>query len=63
MNPVLSALAPVVVLVALGVLVGRLRWVGAASVKELSNLVFLVLTPALLFRTSARHSSARTSCA
>ena len=54
MNPVASALAPVVVLVGLGVRVARLRWVGAASIKELSNLVFLVLTPALLFRTMSR---------
>lgn len=51
MNPVFSALAPVVLLIALGFAVGRLGWIRQAAVKDLSNLVFLVLTPALLFRT------------
>lgn len=30
---------------------GRVRWIGAEGAKDLSNLVFLVLTPALMFRT------------
>jgi predicted permease len=30
---------------------GRARWLKAESTKDLSNLVFLVLTPALMFRT------------
>ena len=30
---------------------GRRGWIRATSVKDLSNLVFMVLTPALLFRT------------
>lgn len=47
-------MGPVIVLVAIGVLVARLRWVGAPAVKDLSNLVFLVLTPALLFRTMSK---------
>lgn len=38
-------------LVAAGYGAGRRGWIGAASVKDLSNLVFLLLTPALLFRT------------
>lgn len=50
-SPVLSSLFPVVVLIAAGYLAGRLRWVGAAAVKDLSNLIFLLLAPALLFRT------------
>ena len=38
-------------LIAIGFLAGRRRWIGAAGVKDLSNLVFVVLTPPLLFRT------------
>ena len=36
---------------AIGFIAGRLQWIRDASVKDLSNLVFLVLIPALLFRT------------
>lgn len=50
----LESLLPVVFLIATGVLVGRLRWVGPATARELSNLVFMLLTPALLFRTMSR---------
>lgn len=41
-------------LIALGHFVGRRRWVGPTAVKDLSNLVFLVLSPALLFRTMSQ---------
>jgi predicted permease len=44
----------VVVLIAIGLAAGRRRWIGAAAVKELSNLVFIVLAPALLFRTMSK---------
>lgn len=37
-------------LIAAGFLAGRLRWVGGGAVKDLSNLIFLLLAPALLFR-------------
>ena len=50
-HPVLSALLPVVLLILLGFGVGRAKLVRPESVRDLSNLVFLVLTPALLFRT------------
>ncbi len=50
----IESLLPVVFLIATGVLVGRLRWVGPATARELSNLVFMLLTPALLFRTMSR---------
>ncbi|RYX90260.1 MAG: AEC family transporter [Comamonadaceae bacterium] len=50
-HPVVLSLFPVVLLIAIGWLAGRKRWIGTASVKDLSNLVFVVLTPALLFRT------------
>jgi len=50
-HPVLSALIPVVVLIAIGFMAGRWRWIGQVGAKELSSLVFVVLTPPLLFRT------------
>ncbi len=53
-HPVFTALIPVVLLVALGYVAGRLRWMRSDSVKDLSNLVFLVLTPALMFRTMGK---------
>lgn len=42
---------PVVLLIALGFVAGRLQWIRDSAVRDLSNLVFLVLIPALLFRT------------
>lgn len=53
-HPVFSALIPVVLLVALGYLAGRARWIRAEAGKDLANLVFLVLTPALMFRTMGK---------
>jgi malonate transporter len=50
-HPVFASLTPVFLLVALGFLAGRRNWIREASVKDLSNLVFLLLIPALLFRT------------
>ncbi len=49
-----SALLPVVLLVSAGVVCGRAGWVRPSAIKDLSNLVFLLLTPALLFRTMAQ---------
>ncbi|WP_394787078.1 AEC family transporter [Rhodoferax sp.] len=49
-NLIVSSLLPVVLLIALGWLAGQRQWIGAGSVKDLSNLVFLLLSPALLFR-------------
>ncbi len=51
MHAVWSSLLPVVALIALGFAVGRLGWLGTSATQKLSNLVFLLLTPALLFRT------------
>lgn len=48
---VMVSLIPVVLFIALGYGAGRMGWVKAASVRDLSNIVFLILTPALLFRT------------
>lgn len=50
-HPVIQSLAPVFLLIGLGYLAGRLQWIRDAAVKDLSNLVFLLLIPALLFRT------------
>ena len=49
-NPVFSSLLPVVLLTAIGFVAGRAGWIRAEATKDLSNLVFVVLTPALLFR-------------
>ena len=55
-NPVFSSLLPVVLLTAIGYIAGRAGWIRAEATKDLSNLVFVVLTPALLFRAmSAVH--------
>ena len=50
-DPVLSSLLPVVLLIAIGFIAGRAGWIRAEATKDLSNLVFMLLTPALLFRT------------
>lgn len=50
-HPVIVSLTPVFILIGLGYLAGRLQWIRDAAVKDLSNLVFLLLIPALLFRT------------
>jgi malonate transporter and related proteins len=52
-HPVLVAMMPVVLLIAIGYGVGRRGWVDDAAVKSLGNLVFLLLAPALLFRSMA----------
>jgi malonate transporter len=49
-HPVFQALVPVILLIAVGYLSGKRGWIGGAAVRDLSNLVFLVLAPALLFR-------------
>ncbi len=50
-HPVLSSLLPVVLLILIGFVAGRAKLVRQEAVRDLSNLVFLVLTQALLFRT------------
>ena len=52
-QPVFSALLPVVVLIGIGFAAGRLKLIRGEAVRDLSNLVFLVLVQALLFRTMA----------
>jgi predicted permease len=48
---VLSSLLPVILLIAIGFIAARARWMRAEAAKDLAGLVFMVLTPALLFRT------------
>lgn len=50
-HPVFVSLAPVFLLIGLGYLAGQRQWIRDAALKDLSNLVFMVLIPALLFRT------------
>ena len=50
-HPVLSARLPVALLIAIGLIAGKAGWIRAEATKDLSNLVFMVLSPALLFRT------------
>jgi predicted permease len=50
-HPVLASLTPVFLLIAAGFLAGRREWIRESAVRDLSNLVFLLLIPALLFRT------------
>ncbi len=53
-SPVFLSLFPVVLLIAAGFLAGRALWIRPVAIKDLSNLVFLLLTPALLFRTMSQ---------
>ncbi|MBU3739489.1 MAG: AEC family transporter [Rhodoferax sp.] len=50
-HPVLSALLPVMLLIAIGWVAARAGWIRSEATRDLSNLVFMVLGPALLFRT------------
>ncbi|NJS35875.1 MAG: AEC family transporter [Brachymonas sp.] len=50
-HPVLAALLPVVILIAIGFIAGRAGLMAANSVKDLSKLVFTIFLPPLLFRT------------
>jgi malonate transporter and related proteins len=53
---VFDSLAPVVLLIASGYLAGRWGWLAQSAVKDLTQLIFYLLSPALLFRTmSAVH--------
>ena len=52
-SPALTALLPVVLIIVCGVLAAKIGWIRSTAVKDLSQLVFYVLTPALLFRTMA----------
>ena len=50
-HPVVSSLLPVVLLIFIGFVAGKAKLIRGEAVRDLSNLVFLVLTQALLFRT------------
>ena len=50
-HAVFTALAPVVLFILVGFVCGRRGLIRAGAIPDLSNLTFMVLTPALLFRT------------
>ena len=50
-HPVISSMLPVIFLILTGFVAGRAGLVRGESVRDLTNLVFLVLSQALLFRT------------
>jgi predicted permease len=54
--PILDTLAPIVLLLALGAGLARLRFLGAGFINDLNKLAFWIALPALLFR-SAAHAS------
>ena len=47
----ITALLPVVILILIGFFSGRAGLVGSGATKDFSNLLFWILTPALLFKT------------
>ena len=51
---VFDSLAPVVLLIASGVLAGRCGWLSQDAIKDLTQLIFYLLAPALLFRTMSQ---------
>ncbi len=51
---VFISLFPVVLLIATGFIAGRAGWIRPSAIKDLSNLIFLILTPALLFCTMSK---------
>jgi malonate transporter and related proteins len=53
-HPVITALVPVVILIAAGFVAGKLSWISRESTKDLTNLVFLLLSPCLLFRAMSQ---------
>lgn len=53
-QPVVAALTPVFLLIAAGWVSSRAGWIGQGAVKDLSNLAFMLLIPALLFRTMSQ---------
>ncbi len=50
-HPVIAALVPVVILIAIGFIAGRAGLMSANSTKDLSKLVFTIFLPPMLFRT------------
>ncbi|HEY0287669.1 MAG TPA: AEC family transporter [Pseudomonas sp.] len=53
LGPVFQALFPVVTLIVIGFAIVRRGWLRSEAIKDVSNIAFLVLAPALLFRSMA----------
>ncbi len=58
----IQILAPILILVLMGVVLGRLRFLGSAFQEDLNKLVFWIALPALLFRSvvHAEHPGTQT---
>jgi predicted permease len=55
--PIVDTLAPIVLLLGLGAMLARLRFLGAAFIADLNKLAFWVALPSLLFRSAAHAST------
>ncbi len=53
-HPVITALLPVILLIATGYVAGKQGWIRASAKGDYSNLIFFLLLPPLLFRTMAQ---------
>ncbi len=53
-HPVITALLPVILLIATGYMAGKQGWIRASAKGDYSNLIFFLLLPPLLFRTMAQ---------
>jgi predicted permease len=53
-HPVITALLPVILLIATGYVAGKQGWIRAAAKNDYSNIIFFLLLPPLLFRTMAQ---------
>lgn len=51
---IVESLVPVILLIASGFAAAKFGWIKQAAVKDLADLVFLLLSPALLFRTMSQ---------
>ena len=53
MQPVITVVAPVFALIAIGFVAGRLRWISEVGAKGLAEFTFNLAIPAMLFRKMA----------
>ncbi len=53
-HPVITALLPVILLIATGYVAGKQGWIRASAKADYANIIFFLLLPPLLFRTMAQ---------
>ena len=58
-HPVIASLTPVFLLIGAGFLAGRRNWIRDSAVKDLSNLVFLLLIPSVINTIRTAGAEAR----